>query len=252
VNSPARSSQQEIQPADSRGSKVSKRPLLLGHRGFRNRGLKGLNADLPAENSLAAFESALSSGCDGFEFDVRHTQDGRNVVWHDPDCNGRQIAATNYADLADPNGNNLSCLEDVLGQFGDRAYLDVELKVSGNEESIVTALRANLPQLGFIVSSFLPEVLLRLRELDGTIPLGFICDRDEAMSLWQKLPIRVFLPRHDLVTASLIDEVHRQGRQIMTWTVNSRRRVRQLAKWSIDGLISDDPQLLFRTFWPSL
>ncbi len=226
--------------------------MLLGHRGLRNRGLKGLNADLPAENSLAAFEWARSSGCDGFEFDVRHTRDGRNLVWHDPECNGREISATDYADLADHNGNKLACLEDVLRQFGDRAYLDVELKVSGNEESIVAALRANPPQRGFIVSSFLPEVLLRLRELDGTTPLGFICDRDEAMSLWQELPIRVLLPRHDLVTASLIDEVHRQDRQIMTWTVNSRRRVRQLAKWGVDGLISDDPQLLFRTFWPSL
>ena len=53
----------------------------------------------------------------------------------------------------------LPALEDVLQQFGHRAYLDIELKVSGNEETVVAALQAHPPQRGFIVSSFLPEIL---------------------------------------------------------------------------------------------
>ncbi|HZD32598.1 MAG TPA: glycerophosphodiester phosphodiesterase family protein, partial [Candidatus Angelobacter sp.] len=76
-----------------------KRPLLLGHRGVRATRLGRLTADLPAENSLAAFEYALAQGSDGFEFDVRHTLDGRNVLWHDADYNGRPIAATDLSQL---------------------------------------------------------------------------------------------------------------------------------------------------------
>ena len=34
----------------------------------------------------------------------------------------------------------------------------------------------------------------------------------------------------------------------MTWTVNDARRMRQLAEWGIDGIISDDPRLLYQTF----
>ena len=228
---------------------MSLRPLLLGHRGVRSASrLVSCRIDIPVENSPAAFEYALSQGCDGFEFDVRHTRDGRNVLWHDEDWNGKEIAATDYSNLSDRDGYRLACLEDVLGQFGARAYLDIELKVGGHEESIVAALRARPPRGGFIVSSFLPEVLVRVNEIDGKMPLGYICDRSDQLEIWRQLPIRVVLPRHDLVNPGMIEETHRQGLQLMTWTVNSERQMRQLAAWSIDGLISDDPQLLCRTF----
>ena len=51
------------------------RPLLLGHRGCR---LKQF-----PENSMRAFRHALAAGCDGFEFDVRTTADGKLVCLHD-------------------------------------------------------------------------------------------------------------------------------------------------------------------------
>jgi len=203
---------------------------------------------MPVENSLAAFEYALSHGCDGFEFDVRHTRDGHNVLWHDPDWHGRQIAATDYSGLVDRDGTRLAALDDVLTQFGQRAYLDIELKVPGNEEAMVAALRVNPPQRRFIVSSFFPDILLRLHDLDRSLPLGFICDRKDALNMWRDLPVEVILPRHDFVRPPLIDEVHQLGRQIMTWTVNSPSKIRQLAEWGVDGLISDDPQLLCQTF----
>ena len=227
---------------------LNRKPLLLGHRGARARGLQRSTSDFPAENSLAAFEFALDHGCDGFEFDVRHTRDGRNVLWHDACWNGRDIASTDYLDLTDRSGNRLPVLEDVLDRFGDRAYLDIELKVSGYEECVVAPLRANPPQRGFMVSSFLPEVILQLRRMADELPLGFICDRDDALSLWRELPISVLLPHYALVQPALALDVHQRGLQIMTWTLNDRRRMRQLADWGIDGLISDDPRLLYQTF----
>ena len=46
----------------------------------------------------------------------------------------------------------------------------------------------------------------------------------------------------------LIDEVHALQRQLLTWTVNQREDLLRLAAWGVDGLISDDPKLLSRTF----
>ena len=219
---------------------------------MRLRGLRRLASSAPQENSLAAFEAALSQGCDGFEFDVRHTRDGRNVLWHDPTFRGREIATSDFSQLADRDGSTLASLEEVLGQFGHRAYLDIELKVAGHEKAVVAVLRQRPPQRAYLVSSFLPEVLLRLHEIDDQIPLGYICERPSLMDRWRDLPIKVFLPRHDLLRPELIEEAHRRGMQIMTWTANSARRMRQLADWGVDGLISDDPQLLFRTLGAGL
>ena len=61
------------------------RPRLLGHRGAR--ALKSI-----PDNTIASFDQALADGCDGFEFDVRLTADGKPVVGHEPQINGIEIA----------------------------------------------------------------------------------------------------------------------------------------------------------------
>ena len=229
------------------------RPLLLGHRGARPRlsrlGLRWPGA--PAENSLAAFQYALAHGCDGFEFDVRFTRDRRAALCHDARHGRREVANTEYSGLEHPHGP-MACLEDVLGRFGSTAYLDIELKVGGEEQAIVAAIKAHLPIRGFVVSSFLPEVLLRLHQLDPSLPLGYVCKRADAMSQWSELPISVFIPQYKLVSQSVVDEVHAAGLKLFTWTVNHRWALVRLANCGVDGLISDDPKLLRRTFVKSV
>ena len=226
-------------------------PLLLGHRGARPLPLLGLRwrkPGFPAENTLAAFDYALANGCDGFEFDVRYTRDRRSVLCHDSALKRADVATTDYAGLERRSGYNLACLEDVLVRFGALAYLDIELKVDGNEEAIVAAVRANRPQRGLVVSSFLPNVLLRLHELDSSLPLGYVCDREENIARWNELPIRAFFPRHDLVSQRLIEGAHARSVKLLTWTVNDPRDMLRLAEWGVDGLISDSPVLLSSTF----
>ncbi len=151
-------------------------------------------ADLPAENTLAAFEYALAHGCDGFEFDVRTTRDGRSVLCHDPKLKGAVIAETDFAELCRHCGETVPCLEDVLAAFGARAYLDIELKQFGNEPAVVAALIAHPPQRGYLVSSFDPRVLLRVHELDASIPLGYICDHKKQLERWRDLPVASYFP----------------------------------------------------------
>src|SRR5271168_3380976 len=122
------------------------RPLLLGHRGAR------AFRSIP-ENTLASFELCLKHGCDGFEFDVRLSGDEQAVICHDAAIGGKEIATTESKSLPLPR------LEDVLRQFSDRAFLDIELKVAGLEARTLAALRVHPPQKGYVISSFLPEVL---------------------------------------------------------------------------------------------
>ncbi len=200
------------------------------------------------ENTLGAFRYAMANGCDGFEFDVRYTRDRRSVLSHDPQLNHREVANTEYAGLERRCGYTLACFEDVLARFGRTAYLDIELKVPGHEEAVVEALRATPPQRGYVVSSFLADVLLRLHELDASISLGYLCEHAEEVARWTTLPIAALIPRHLLVSQQLIEEVHARGMKLLTWTVNNVQDLLRLASWGVDGIISDDPRLLARTF----
>ena len=123
------------------------RPLLLGHRGAR------ACKSIP-ENTLASFDQALADGCDGFEFDVRLTADGAAVICHDPQFADVEIARASAQQL-----HGLPQLETVLARYQDLAFLDIELKVSGIEKKSISLLREYPPRRGFVVSSFLPEVL---------------------------------------------------------------------------------------------
>jgi glycerophosphoryl diester phosphodiesterase len=235
------------------------RLLLLGHRGAR------LAAP---ENSIPAFDLALIHGCHGFEFDVRRTADGRSILCHDPRLAGIEIAAATYdsiqqfydsdllpAVIADqrgafPEACRLLCLEDVLERYRERAFLDIELKVSMLEAAVIAALKENPPQRGYLLSSFLPEVLEQLQALDPSLPLGFICDKRRQLDRWRTLPVEIVLPHRSLVTRELIEEAHAAGKQVFVWTVNDQFEMWKLAGWGVDAIVSDDTELLGRTFAP--
>ncbi len=102
----------------------------------------------------------------------------------------------------------------MLLRFGATAWLDIELKVAGEEEAVAATLRAHPPQRGFVLSSFLPDVLLRLREIDPSLPLGYICEHKDDALLWSGLPIRFFLPHYSLASELLVEEAHRRKIQL--------------------------------------
>jgi len=210
-------------------------PLLLGHRGARAR------KSIP-ENTFASFDQALADGCDGFEFDVRRTADGCALVCHDPHSGGVDIAsASRQQSLSLPR------FEDVVARYHARAFLDIELKVSGLERTVVAALKEHWPERGFVVSSFLPEVVLAMQSEDAAIPVGLICETRAELLGWSDLPIQYVIPHHKLVDASLVQEVQRMGKKILVWTVNSRAEMEKFRDWAVDGIISDHTSLLART-----
>ncbi len=211
------------------------RPLLLGHRGAR------ASRHIP-ENTLASFELCLQHGCDGFEFDVRLSADGQAVVCHDAAAGGIEIATTPSKDLP------LPMLEDVLRQFSDRAFLDIELKVAGLEAQTLALLRAHPPQKDYVVSSFLPGVLTAIHALAPAIPLGFLCESADELSGWRQTPAQWVIPQFALVDRALVEMVHAAKKQIMVWTVNRLDRIRDFAEWGVDAIISDDTELLLRSF----
>ncbi len=214
---------------------MSDPPLLLGHRGAR------ASSQVP-ENTPASFDLALEHGCDGFEFDVRLAGWGCSVVCHDPKVHGINISQATADQL------HLPCLDDVLQRYGQRAFLDIELKVPGLESKVLTSLREYKIEEDYVVSSFLSEVVMELKTRSAKIQAGIICDKPEELACWRETTAEYVIPHHSLVTRQLVQEVHSASRKLFTWTVNDQNAMLRLAEWRVDGIISDDTELLVRTF----
>lgn len=183
----------------------------------------------------------MQHGCDGFEFDVRFSSDGQAVICHDAIIGGMEIANTASKTLPLPT------LEEVLRQFAHRAFLDIELKVAGLELLTAGSLRKHPPQKGYVVSSFLPEVLMAIHDLDPAIPLGFLCDTREQLRSWPQMPMEWVIPHFKLLDRELIGLIHETGKKIMVWTVNGAEGMREFAERGVDAIISDETELLIRS-----
>ena len=218
---------------------MTSRPLLLGHRGLRS---PSFNV---RENTFSAFDLALQHGCDGFEFDVRLTSDFHAVICHGPRFAGITIAKKTASRL-----RVLPHLNNVLARYSGRAFLDIELKVSGLEQCLLSAISEHPPQRGFLVSSFLPKVLIGISNLSPSVPLGLICETRKQLNLWRDLPIQYVIAHQRLITSPLIADVHATGKKVFVWTVNRKLSMIRMANIGIDGIVSDKTELLVSTLRP--
>jgi len=228
----------EVRIAGTISQPVSRSPLLLGHRGAR--------ASSVPENTLESFDLALAHGCDGFEFDVRLAACGCAVICHDAEFQGVPVS-----EIHDTKSVNLPTLQDVLEGFCKRAFVDIELKVPGLCSELLLALHQYPPACGYVVSSFLPEVLSDVSTRNGSIPLGFICDSAKYLHLWRELPVQYVMPQQFLIDRELVHNLHDSSKLVFAWTVNDQASMQRLADWGVDGIISDQTELLVNTLRPS-
>ena len=211
-------------------------PLLLGHRGSR------ASPAVP-ENTLASFDLSLEHGCDGFEFDVRLAACGTAVICHDPKVGKLTIASTQASRLP-----KLPRLTDVLQRYSQRAFLDIELKVKDLDSKVLTALSEHPPAQGYVVSSFIPDVVMDLEARSATVSIGIICETASQLSRWPKLPVDYVIAHQSLVNRELVQELHGAGIKIFVWTVNDAAAMLRFGGWEVDAIISDDTKLLVHTF----
>lgn len=215
---------------------MASRPLLLGHRGLRSRSFS------VRENTVAAFDLALQHGCDGFEFDVRLSADNRAVI-----CHGARFAGITIARAACTRLRLLPLLEGILERYASRAFLDIELKVPGIESFVLDAVSKFTPARGYVISSFLPEVLIDLRRRSESVPLGIICETRPQLSIWPDLPVQYVMAHERLITEELLAHIHALGKSLFAWTINKKASMIRLADWGVDGIVSDRPDLLVKT-----
>ena len=232
---------------------------------MRRVGHKGADLIVPG-NTPASFDAAVAAGVDMIEFDVLPED------WREPGTT-RLVLAHDYShDLA-----TAPTLEEGLAHLASPAFdgidLDVDLKVPGYEHRVVEALREHgLVERSLISSQFMRS-LVRVRELEPRLRLGWSVPRarrDYTKSkLWlvpalagrallrQLLPGRAtkalgqkrcdaLMVHYRLVTPGLVRAVERAGGELYVWTVDDAARIERLEAMGVSAIISNDPRLFAR------
>jgi glycerophosphoryl diester phosphodiesterase len=248
-------------------------PIAFAHRG---------GAGEAPENTLAAFEIAVTRGYRYLETDAHITRDGVLVAFHDDrldrvtDRTGAiaqltieevETADAGYRFSRDGGGSfpfrgrgiRVPRLEELLV-----SWPEVQINIDPKADACVGPLAALLDRLAgwkrVCVGSFSDRRLRRIRQLGR----GRACTSmgPRAVALARLAASSGLMPRLGadciqvptrrgpipIVTPRFLDAAHRAGLPVHVWTVDDEAAIEQLLDLGVDGIMSDRLELLARVF----
>lgn len=248
------------------------KPRIFAHRG---------TTVLAPENTNAAFDLALSYGCDVLETDVRMSKDGRVIVTHDEtlerttNTRGRVIdrtlselkqldAAIHFRDLNnqpyDGPRQQLQTLEELFDRYPTVGInIDIKDRSIDAAKAVANILkRHNRSDKQWVnVCSFHADVIKQFRTLAPSISTA--ATRQEVAQLvfgqekrikpaYQVLQIPASYWGIQLSGARLISKANKLGCDIIYWTINDTTKMTQLLNRGCSGLVTDRPDLAMQVF----
>lgn len=197
------------------------------------------------ENTLAALESAVARGADMVELDCRVSADGRVVLLHDDtflrlwgvdrrpgDLSWEQIRRLGSGTVRVP------LLADALD------CVPVEVMVDAAEADALMAALDVVRRTGALSRClFVGDLagLLAVRDAAPTARIGLTWTDAQPpdTDLLRRLRPEYFNPYWKLVTAPVLEAMHRKGLAVSAWTVDAREAMTTLAEAGVDALISN-------------
>jgi glycerophosphoryl diester phosphodiesterase len=224
-------------------------PLVIAHR--------GASGELP-ENTLPAYELALTQGSDMIEIDLHTTRDGAIVITHDENLeslggSGEVADATleEIRRLDAGGGAVVPTLEEVLDAFGGRIPFNLELKRGSRAEypGMESAALGEVARRGLLertlFSSFFDPVLEALRRVSPEARIALLVSRrfpQGAIQRAQSVGAEALNPERSVVNRELVESAHREGLAVYVFTVDDERDMRRLLDMGVDGLFTNHPR----------
>ena len=245
-----------------------------GHRGARAR---------RPENTIPAFEYAISQGVDVLELDMNVTKDGVRVVSHDPvlhppGCSG-PVAQANIHDLTLAQVREWDCGKIQNPAFATQQAIPgtkmptldevFNLAPKGNFQfNIETQINEKKPELATPTDEFARLVLaaVKAHHLESRVTLQSFDFRTlhemkrlapeirrvalysgpakDFVQIAQEAEANIVSPEFHLVTLEQVQAAHKAGLRVIPWTPDKPEDWDRLIAAGVDGIITDDPAAL--------
>ena len=239
------------------------KPTIFAHRG---------SSSYAPENTLAAFDLAVSHKADAIELDAKLCGDQQIVVFHDQtldrttDTTGRisniplealkELDAGGHFDMKF-TGERIPTLDEVFEAVGKKIFINVELTnyespMNVLAEKVASCVQRHNLKNQVLFSSFNPVVLRRIKKLIPTAPVGLLA-LPGFSGLWARSVLgrwgsyQALHPEKQDIRNSLLDKYHQRCMRVHTYTVNRADTMMTLYQMGIDGIFTDDPPLARKT-----
>jgi len=223
---------------------------ITAHRGFSH--------EVP-ENTIPAIERAIEEKSDYIEVDVRSTKDGELILLHDSSLRrttglNKLIWNVTYDEIKDLDAGSwlskdyanvkIPTLQEVFEITKGKAYLNIDLKYSSNQDEVVYLLTDLIHEYHMewqcIVTSTSLKYLEEIKKIDPSIRTGYISLRLNPTVIKNE-QIDVLSLKSNLVTQSTIEEIYKNDKQIFVWTVNTKEELERVSRLGVNNIITDNP-----------
>ncbi|MFC7845647.1 glycerophosphodiester phosphodiesterase [Streptomyces sp. NPDC057382] len=213
-------------------------PLAVAHRGdpYRVR-----------ENTVASLRSALDSGADAVEIDVRLTRDGVPVLLHDATLqrlwgHERPLHALSADEVRGLTGGGVPDLAEALAATGGhRVMIDLpgspDVRAVRRIMDVVRESRA-ADRVYYCAGA---DAMLAVRAADpaAEIALTWTTLAPPRPVLLDAIRPRWLNYRFPLVNRPLAERVHAGGHLLSVWTPDTRRSMRRLLEAGVDSITTN-------------
>lgn len=225
---------------------------------------RGGSLDFP-ENTMSAFRGAAEAGANWIELDIQQTKDRKIVISHDTNVFrvtgvNRDIIDMTYDEISKLDagsffsekfkGEKMPLLEEAL-EFAknNNVKLNIELKPTGKEIDFEKDVVDLIKKYDFVdrcvVTSQVYSAVENVKKIDPniktlyvmSIAVGNITNLEYADN---------FSVEATNVDEELVDTVHKQGKKLFVWTINTEENINKMIDLNVDNIITDDYHLAVR------
>lgn len=217
-------------------------PLIIAHRG---------SSEEAYENSMDAFNLAVSQKADMIELDTHLTSDGvflvhhnKRIVYENTEYLINKTPLKDIEKLLLPNGGSIPILEDVLSNLLPKIQFNIEIKCRISKQDLENLLkRIGQDNTRIIVSSFRRDVIheLTFSKMEYKLAFLYIIPSIISRRMSDKSSIHSLNAYHKLLSSRIIDRYHKKNKEVNAWTVNKEDHIKKLVSLGVDGIITDHP-----------
>jgi glycerophosphoryl diester phosphodiesterase len=242
---------------------------IIAHRGA---------SSLAPENTKAAIVKALKLKPHRIEVDIQQTKDSTVVLMHDITLNRTTdgeglIKEKTYIELSKLDagswfskafaGEEIPKLETIIQLINGKCELIIEIKKGHDfypniEKHILKLIKKYNAEDWIIIHSFDDNVLKTIHELNPNIALHklfvgklkftpfIVSNTIDRLDLERYNYIKEYSINYAFANKAVIKHLKSHGKKVNVWTVNNPKTAEALIGLGVDGIITNNPELLHK------